>query len=378
LFANELVLREAMGCFKLHIESEPRLRLAYSKKAQKPIKNTLNYYPFGLQQKGYNNVISSNSNSSANKFQFNGKELQDELGLNIYDFGARNYDASIGRWHNLDQKAEYFQSWTPYKYALNNPIILTDPDGNCEWCKNVLKGSLNVIKNEVVGTLKTIGTIAITLRGDSSGAQARQDVANMAKGLGNLALGVAVSGSTIPGHVDVGNLIATDQALGTNTFGAMGALANSIDQFSNDLTSGDAERVSGAITSAALFLLPSKIDDVGKLGRFADNLTGINKKFSTGAVKDKGGLEAAISSAGYYDDVGEQGSHIFNSIAGGHIFDNGNKRTASEFIKEFANEHNLNLKLDDDGLKALTSEIGSHKGGLKYTTEEINNLLFEQ
>ncbi|CAM1344204.1 conserved hypothetical protein [Tenacibaculum amylolyticum] len=101
------------------------------------------YYPFGMIQKGYNNNVSSNGNSLAQNFSYNGKELNEELGLNWLDFGARNYDASLGRWMNVDSKADaigQIQS-TPYAYALNKPINLTDPDGDCPPginCENVL------------------------------------------------------------------------------------------------------------------------------------------------------------------------------------------------------------------------------------------------
>ena len=53
------------------------------------------YYPFGLLHKGYNNVVSSNGNAVAQKFKFGGKELSEELGLDTYDFEARNYNPAI-------------------------------------------------------------------------------------------------------------------------------------------------------------------------------------------------------------------------------------------------------------------------------------------
>lgn len=66
----------------------------------------------------------------AYKYKFNGKELQDELGLNMYDFGARNYDPALGRWMNIDNLSEDYYDYSPYNYVLNDPIKHIDPDGN--------------------------------------------------------------------------------------------------------------------------------------------------------------------------------------------------------------------------------------------------------
>jgi RHS repeat-associated protein len=84
-----------------------------------------NYYPFGLKHQGYN----TDNLQPDYKYKYNGKELQDELGLNMYDFGARNYDPAIGRWMNIDPLAEMSRRFSPYTYALNNPVYFIDPDG---------------------------------------------------------------------------------------------------------------------------------------------------------------------------------------------------------------------------------------------------------
>ena len=88
-----------------------------------------NYYPFGLQHKGYNDDPSALRNSVGQRFGFGGKELGDELGLNWYDVSARNYDPALGRWMNLDPLADQMRRHSPYNYAFDNPLRFIDSDG---------------------------------------------------------------------------------------------------------------------------------------------------------------------------------------------------------------------------------------------------------
>ena len=87
-----------------------------------------NYYPFGLKHKGYNNTIAG-GNDVAQQWKYNVKEFNEDLGINWYDFGARNYEASLGRWMNVDPLADNYESFSPYNFVANNPLIYYDPDG---------------------------------------------------------------------------------------------------------------------------------------------------------------------------------------------------------------------------------------------------------
>jgi RHS repeat-associated protein len=62
-------------------------------------------------------------------YQYNGKELNEDFGLGLSDYGARWYDASLGRWWSVDPLSEMYSAQNSYHYGMNSPMMYIDPDG---------------------------------------------------------------------------------------------------------------------------------------------------------------------------------------------------------------------------------------------------------
>ena len=87
------------------------------------VEETSHYYPFG-------GVFASAGN--VQPYKYNGKELDTKKGLNWYDYGARHYDAVLGRFITVDALYDKHFKVSPYVYCGNVPVGRIDPDGN-DW-----------------------------------------------------------------------------------------------------------------------------------------------------------------------------------------------------------------------------------------------------
>jgi RHS repeat-associated protein len=94
------------------------------------------YYPFGMNIKELTASSSLSLAPSQNEYLYNGKMMQDEMGLGWLDYGARFYDAVIGRFFVPDPLTEWHFNTTPYHYCFNNPINLFDEFGLDTTCVN--------------------------------------------------------------------------------------------------------------------------------------------------------------------------------------------------------------------------------------------------
>jgi RHS repeat-associated protein len=84
----------------------------------------MHYYPFGMLMEGIGTAA-----VTQNKYKYNGKEMNEDFGLNLSDYGARWYDAALGRWWSVDPKSGKYANLSPYNYVANSPLLLIDPFG---------------------------------------------------------------------------------------------------------------------------------------------------------------------------------------------------------------------------------------------------------
>src|SRR5699024_1879414 len=113
---------------------------------------------------------------------FNHEEFSDESGLELYTAYYRNLDPQIGRWWQIDPKAASFLGMSPYAAMGNNPLLYSDPNGDCIICLVILGAA-------VVNGLVNVGTQAL-----------KGNVNNLGQGLEYFAVGaVAGAAAVVPG-----------------------------------------------------------------------------------------------------------------------------------------------------------------------------------
>ena len=83
------------------------------------------FYPFGMTMDGR----SGNFGSGDARYKYTTKERDAESGYDY--FGARYYDARIGRFFSIDPLSDtpILIRWSPYHYSFDNPFRFTDPKG---------------------------------------------------------------------------------------------------------------------------------------------------------------------------------------------------------------------------------------------------------
>ena len=143
------------------------------------VKETNHYYPFGGLFAG----------TSVQPFKYNGKEFDGKNGLNWYDYGARHYDAALGRWHVVDPLAEKMPTWSPYTYCFNNPLRFIDPTNGEDGWDIVVGYGIGFITNIIPGTGALRDSYTPNDPSDYNNALQGVDNASMAAGASMIAFG---------------------------------------------------------------------------------------------------------------------------------------------------------------------------------------------
>ena len=125
-----------------------------------PVLEETHYYPYGLTMAG---ISTTAPLKLENRFKYNGKELNhqefsDGNGLEWYSYGDREFDPQLGRFHTLDPYAHIAPGISPYLYALNDPTLLIDINGDSTVPKNDVDWGSFDTQNNTIG----LGEVVVT------------------------------------------------------------------------------------------------------------------------------------------------------------------------------------------------------------------------
>jgi RHS repeat-associated protein len=180
------------------------------------------YYPFGLGMKGLDWTLTP---TKENKYQYNGGvEKNTDFDLGLYETDYRLYDPQIGKFVQVDPKAEFGgqEVLTTYQYGFNNPIRYNDPKGDCPPgvnCGDWLLGAVAAFVDNAMGGITPVRGIVANYISDKSGASFNrgQDVGDVA----SMVVGVLVTGGGVAGGAAFAPVTVGSSAVG----GAMVARA---------------------------------------------------------------------------------------------------------------------------------------------------------
>ncbi len=159
-----------------------------------PIAQETHYDPWGLELTG---IGFQYGGIKANKYLYNGKELNEDAGLQYYDYGARMYDPVIGRWGVIDPLSDMYQEYAPYNYVVNNPINNYDPDGRI--VGTLIGGIIGAVGGATNAYIKGEDVFAGAVEGATAGivAGAIVDITVATGGTGLVVIGAGIAGGAL-------------------------------------------------------------------------------------------------------------------------------------------------------------------------------------
>ncbi len=178
------------------------------------------YYPFG--------EIHTQTGSVDLPYKFTGQEYDPEIRL--YYFGARYYDATIGRFITPDsvvQSPGDPQSLNRYAYCRNNPLLYTDPTGHIFGIDDIIIGivigaALGATMSAITGGNIGMGALTGAITGGFLGGAGA--IVGAAQLTGVCAAGVYAAAGASAGAINAG-ISGSNVGIGALTGGAFAAAA---------------------------------------------------------------------------------------------------------------------------------------------------------
>jgi RHS repeat-associated protein len=114
------------------------------------------YYAYGMELPGtFINVSGTNYN-----YKFNGIERVESFNIDFAFY--RGLDPILGRWYQVDPRAEEAGfGMSPYCAMNNNPVVFTDPNGDLGTLAVIgIYAGVNVLMNAINGNINNVGDFA--------------------------------------------------------------------------------------------------------------------------------------------------------------------------------------------------------------------------
>jgi hypothetical protein len=197
--------------------------------ASSEIRREQNYYPGGLEHKGYNNSMYGVKN---NLKTYQKQEFTEDLGLNVHEWKYRMSDPAILRFWQVDPLAEDYMYNSTYAFAENKLGMGIELEGAEIWTWAQQAAVVDAAVNPNGVGAHALGISQGLVNTVTGVIDAFSNPGQTLEGMGNMLVAGAANGNPA-------TMLEFDNVLGTNSFGTSAAMGQALDGTVNDVMNGN-------------------------------------------------------------------------------------------------------------------------------------------